>query len=1029
MLNCRACLWQCVQPFDRPANLQRIRRNVSPLLRQSPQRLQSTNIYKTGTRPHYLAKVEKLSQDKDEPWKNSAVAGNQKKWERTALRQSSSRDAERLDTPNLTNLGRKPPHVTDTDWNRRKRELRYLQDPLDLAQFVRAELNKDKVDEMKQLVQMASHSMACVVSWNHIIDYYLAKSEVTLALKVYNDMKKRAQFPDSYTYTILLRGLSINAHMSGVLEKALSIYHSLYAPNSRVEPSIIHTNAALRVCARALDMDALWGIAAKIPETGPAAANATTYNTIINAIRQSMLLKVPNDESAEEAAARKDRSIMEARRLWEDIAGKWRNADLVVDEELVCSMARLLLLGARPRDWDDVLSLIEQTMDIPRLVPRLGTHEREKAGFPRLRAPDVPDDYKFDDDHLAPDHPGTRGEEFLPFTGNLARNLAFVKPGNNTLSVLQEACLKIAAPKAAQKYWDMLVDPVAYHVKPDINNLNQQLRNLRQNRSSAAAVELLQQDIIDKGIKPGPGTFRIAMSTCVRDKNNHNSLKHASQILHRMKELYEDADAKTVGMYADLALSFPLATGQDLIDALTSLHPIVKNLRLQLGIGGAGSKKRGATYLTGQPRQDALTALRKVYAVYDRLLLSNLIAEEQKQDFKKERARLSAFILREVERNNTRKARDLDEQNRTSEGEFDQHSYLKDDEEGGKGADQLSQDTPAKGRYTFAMGNDGGSIPKRRELVKEAAKALTTTQAKEQLTEQQEYHWSTCPLSRKPLATPVVGDAAGTLYNKDAVIEFLLTEDGREKEEAGKVADVKKDGEFAELGCAGDRLKGLKDVVEIKFEMGKEEKKEGSGRSESWVCPITGRELGPGAKAVYIVPCGHAFAGSVVKEVAGSVCLQCNEPYAENDVIPILPTIPTDLARLNLRLKTLKEKGLTHALKKAPGSKKRKKTADKPSNDAPTNGTTNGTTKSKSPSDEENLPAPSATKPAPPTGLKNSATASLTRKVLEEQEARNKRRKLGQNENVKSLFNTSSNTPSAGNSADYMTRGFSIGRK
>lgn len=172
------------------------------------------------------------------------------------------------------------------------------------------------------------------------------------------------------------------------------------------------------------------------------------------------------------------------------------------------------------------------------------------------------------------------------------------------------------------------------------------------------------------------------------------------------------------------------------------------------------------------------------------------------------------------------------------------------------------------------MGNDGGSIPKRRELVKEAAKALTTSQAKEQLTEQQEYHWSTCPLSRKPLAAPVVGDAAGTLYNKDAVIEFLLKEDGREKEEAGRVADVKKDGEFAELGCAGDRLKGLKDVVEVKFEVGKEEKTEASARRENWVCPITGRELGPGAKAVYVVPCGHAFAGSAVKEVAGSVCLQ-----------------------------------------------------------------------------------------------------------------------------------------------------------
>ncbi|KAF9696984.1 hypothetical protein EKO04_004621 [Ascochyta lentis] len=331
------------------------------------------------------------------------------------------------------------------------------------------------------------------------------------------------------------------------------------------------------------------------------------------------------------------------------------------------------------------------------------------------------------------------------------------------------------------------------------------------------------------------------------------------------------------------------------------------------------------------------------------------------------------------------------------------------------------------------MGNDGGSIPKRRELVKEAAKALTTTQAKEQLTEQQEYHWSTCPLSRRALAAPVVSDAAGTLYNKDSVIEFLLTEDGREKEEAGKVADVKSDGQFAELGSTGDRIKGLKDVVEVKFEVGASEAREGSGRKENWVCPITGRELGPGAKAVYIVPCGHAFAGSVVKEVAGSVCLQCNEAYAENDVIPILPTVPTDLARLNLRIKTLREKGLTHALKKAPGSKKRKKNADKEANgdSVPTelNGTT---TKLKSSSDEDKKSKAKVNgekKSNTDNGIKNSATASLTRKVMEEQEERNKRRKLAQNEHVKSLFNTSSNKPSAGNSADYMTRGFSIGKK
>lgn len=572
-------------------------------------------------------------------------------------------------------------------------ELRHLQDPLELATFVKRELAKGKATEMLQLVRMASHSMECIVSWNHIIDHYLAKERVNDALKVYNEMKKRAQFPDSYTYTILLRGLSINAHLSGVLSKALSIYHSLSAPNSRVEPSIIHTNAALRVCARALDMDALWGVAGKIPENGPGAANVITYITIINAIRQNLLLSAPKGETEDEAAARKERGIMEGRRMWEDILGRWRSADLVIDEELVCAMARLLLIGSRPRDWDDVLSLVEQTMDIPRLIPRLGTAGRQQAGLPQLRAPNVREQFRFDDDHLAPGNASMRGDEFLALNpqgvGSAVSNpLLYARPGNNTLSVIQEACQKIVANKASQEYWDMLTDPVTYDIAPDLNNLHMRLRNLRQNRASAAAVTLLQEDMIGKGLKPRPGTFRIAMSTCVRDKNNHNSLKNANQILNMMMKTLEDADPKAVTMYAELANTFPLATGPDLIGALTTLHPIVSSLRLQLGVGGQRRSGNGvgAFPAKGPAREDTISALRKIYGVYDRLLLSNFIAEEEKPPFKKERARLSAFIGRVMFKDGQKWEVMKDATNTDSPvEEVDLHGYLKDDDEAGVG--------------------------------------------------------------------------------------------------------------------------------------------------------------------------------------------------------------------------------------------------------------------------------------------------------------------------------------------------------
>jgi hypothetical protein len=467
-------------------------------------------------------------------------------------------------------------------------------------------------------------------------------------------MKKRAQFPDSYTYTILLRGFSLNAHESGVLAKALSVYHSMSAPNARVEPTIIHTNAVLKVCARANDMDALWGIAGNIPEKGPSSANAITYNTILNAIRQSLLVKVPIGESEEEAAMRKERGIMEGRRVWEEIIRKWRNADLVIEEELVCSMGRLLLAGARPRDWDDVLSLVEQTMDIPRLIPRLGTPARHEAGYPHLRAPNVPEELKFDDDHLAPSDASARGDEFLPIVpggvGAAVSNttpLTYAKASNNTLSMIQEACLKVVAGKAAEEYWDILTNPTTYGIAPDVNNLNFRLRLLRQTRSSAKVVDVLKKGFAANGLEPRPGTFRIAMSTCKRDKNNHNSMKHAGQILGLMMERLEDADPKTVIMYAELAITFPLAKGSDYTEALTRVAPAIHSIRLQLGVGGRErSDGNGPRSLRGPERQDAIQALQSVYGVFDKLINSNLISEEQKKPYKAERARLSAFLNR-----------------------------------------------------------------------------------------------------------------------------------------------------------------------------------------------------------------------------------------------------------------------------------------------------------------------------------------------------------------------------------------------
>jgi hypothetical protein len=67
------------------------------------------------------------------------------------------------------------------------------------------------------------------------------------------------------------------------------------------------------------------------------------------------------------------------------------------------------------------------------------------------------------------------------------------------------------------------------------------------------------------------------------------------------------------------------------------------------------------------------------------------------------------------------------------------------------------------------MGNDGGSIPDRRDLVKSKPKAEQADKAN-----QSRARWFFCALSKAILAEPVVSCALGKLYNKDSLLEYLL---------------------------------------------------------------------------------------------------------------------------------------------------------------------------------------------------------------------------------------------------------------
>ena len=67
------------------------------------------------------------------------------------------------------------------------------------------------------------------------------------------------------------------------------------------------------------------------------------------------------------------------------------------------------------------------------------------------------------------------------------------------------------------------------------------------------------------------------------------------------------------------------------------------------------------------------------------------------------------------------------------------------------------------------MGCDGGSIPRRDELVKTKQK-----QEKPEVAEQLKNVFSTCFLSKQPLEVPIVSCLLGKLYNKSSILNYLI---------------------------------------------------------------------------------------------------------------------------------------------------------------------------------------------------------------------------------------------------------------
>ncbi|KAI4096707.1 MAG: hypothetical protein LQ344_000847 [Seirophora lacunosa] len=514
-------------------------------------------------------------------------------------------------------------------------ELVWLRDPVKLAENTISLLRKDDHERALETVRKASKSVPCSVSWNHLIDYDMSKGKIQKAIKKFNEMKKRAQQPDAQTYTILLRGLSWQAHLPETLSRALKIYHSMSAKNCPVKPNIIHTNAMLKVCALARDMDTLWAVAAKLPRKGAGSPDNLTITIILNAIRTVAWHGDEDlqDESVDELSIRRQRAVVQGRKLWEEIIPRWRAGDFWIDEEVVCAMGRLLLLGSTRQDFEDVLSLVEQVMRIPREERKLsdraepaenqpaigpGTAEAQAFGPAEAQAlgpegatameNDQADSSDLENDEsssplsasdatLTPALTNVFGRELSPTTST-----SIPRPGRNTLSLLLDACISLRAIPSGQFYWGLLTSPMGpYDVTPDSENYHMYLRLLRVQRASSVAADLVADmhtgSLKDMGVLQ-PKTIRIALSCCVRDKNNAHANAHAHRILQTMFQAFAYPDPRAMEIFVQMTLWAARRDFRAGIRGLQAMDRGMTVLNRAGNYGGGADKRREVLQLT-----------------------------------------------------------------------------------------------------------------------------------------------------------------------------------------------------------------------------------------------------------------------------------------------------------------------------------------------------------------------------------------------------------------------------------------------
>ncbi|KAG1963347.1 replication termination factor 2 [Pimephales promelas] len=204
------------------------------------------------------------------------------------------------------------------------------------------------------------------------------------------------------------------------------------------------------------------------------------------------------------------------------------------------------------------------------------------------------------------------------------------------------------------------------------------------------------------------------------------------------------------------------------------------------------------------------------------------------------------------------------------------------------------------------MGCDGGTIPKRHELVKGPKKVEKVDKNAELAAK-----WKYCALSQEKLKRPIVACELGRLYNKDAIIEYLLDKSA-ERPNTEVVTHIR----------------GIKDVKELNLTdnsawEGERRNIKGDCYEDMnlamFICPVVGLEMNGKHKFFYLQTCGCVFSERAVKEVKTEICHKCGDPFKEDDLV-VLNGSKEEVEKL--------QKAMEERRSKAKTAKKSKKSKD-----------------------------------------------------------------------------------------------------